>query len=198
MKLEGLLVDLVPYGKRFIDLEHKWENSEAAFWGDMGDRVIFTRADLRRRRDEWQSHEGPVKSVPLGIQTKDGTPIGGIFISWIDAWHRTASLGAVIGEPDYWGGGYGTDALLLTVDYAFTWLDLRRLWLMTMSLNERVLRQMAKVGFAQEAIQREATVADGQPFDVVRYGMLREEWPGYAALAERLDLYARAAALKGD
>ena len=68
--------------------------------------------------------------------------------------------GREIGEPDYWGGGYGTDALLLLIEYAFDTLDMRKVWLNTMSLNERVIRQMEKVGFGLEGRQREAN-ADG-------------------------------------
>jgi len=104
---------------------------------------------------------------------------------------RVANLGANIIEADYWGGGYGTDALLLLVDYAFDTLDMRRLFLITMTLNERVLRQMEKVGFLLEGRMRQATVADGVPYDVVIYGLLREEWPGRPAMIEKLDLRAR-------
>lgn len=198
MKLEGHLLDLVPYDARFVELEHKWENSEAGYWGDMGDRPILSREALRRGREEWLARPGPRDFVALGMQTKPGAPepekpLGGFYIGSITPHLRLAMLGAIIGEPDYWGGGYGTDALLLGVDYAFTWLDLRRVWLMTMSLNQRVLRQMAKVGFREEVRQREATLADGTLYDVVMFGMLRAEWPGYEAQAARLGLAERAA-----
>ncbi|MBN1679813.1 MAG: GNAT family N-acetyltransferase [Anaerolineae bacterium] len=197
--LEGLLVDLTPFDKRFVELEHKWENGPAAFWGDMGDRQFFTRDHLRSRRErnaaERENDSSP--AVTFGIQTKDSTPIGLFVVAYIQPAFRTAILGAYIGEPEYWGGGYGTDALLLVVDYAFDWLDLRRLWLVTMSLNARVLRQMDKVGFTMENRQRNATLADGTWYDIVMYGLLRDEWPGRAAMLERLNLWPRAQATKG-
>jgi RimJ/RimL family protein N-acetyltransferase len=89
------------------------------------------------------------------------------------------------------GGGYGTDALLLLVDYAFDWLDLRKVWLVTTSINVRVMRQMEKVGFALEGRLRGAIYADGAWYDDLFYGMLRDEWPGHAALVEKLSLRAR-------
>jgi len=191
--LEGLLVDLVPLGAAFNAQEHAWENGEAAFWGDMGDRQFLSHATIKRRQESRaERREGEDRlTLPFGIRTKDGTPIGTFFIGWVLPHHRLAMLGAQIGEPDYWGGGYGTDALLLAVDYAFDWLDLRKLWLMTMGPNERVVRQMAKLGITLEARRRQSTAVDGAWHDVLIYGLLREEWPGRDAMIQRLGLKAR-------
>src|SRR5262249_27715366 len=51
----------------------------------------------------------------------------GLFnIKWAN---RTTNLGIVIGDPNYWGKGYGTDALALIVAYAFRELNLYRVGL---------------------------------------------------------------------
>ncbi|MCL4237753.1 MAG: GNAT family N-acetyltransferase [Anaerolineae bacterium] len=191
MKIEGLLVDLVPLGERFNALEHRWENGEAAFWGDVGDRQFVSLAVVKRRQEERAARKDQELHSGFGIQAKDGTPIGLFVVGDIKPHLRLGILGVQIGEPQYWGGGYGTDALLLIVDYAFDWLDLRRLWLVTMSLNARVTRQMEKVGFALEARQRRATLADGAWHDLLFYGVQREEWPGREAMIERLGLRAQ-------
>ena len=194
MKLEGLLVDLGPYGKRFLDLEHTWHNSDAWYWATAGDRWIASKESIQRNqqeRVEWREKHGS-NSVWFGIQTKDGLPLGDICLNWVLPYYRHSMMGAGIGDPEYWGGGYGTDALLLMVDYAFDWLDMRRLWLGTMGLNERVQRQMQKVGFKLEARRRQMMFADGVWTDELVYGLLREEWPGRAAMVERLGLRAKA------
>jgi RimJ/RimL family protein N-acetyltransferase len=191
--LEGVLVDLVPYDAVFRDLEHGWRNNESAFWGSGGDRSPETRDRVAARLREWaEARERGDLAVPFGIRTKDGRRIGFIGITALHPAHRLALLGARIGEPEYWGGGYGTDALLLLVDYAFDWLDMRKVWLITTSLNARVVRQMDKVGFALEGRQRMSVYADGAWHDDLLYGLLRDEWPGRAALVEKLDLRARA------
>jgi RimJ/RimL family protein N-acetyltransferase len=191
--LEGLLVDLVPYGSRFVEHEPEWRNNEAWFWATMGDRHAIPKTVLDRRRQEraeWVEQHGS-HEVWFGIQTKDGTPIGDIAMNWVLPYQRLAMLGASIGKEEYWGGGYGTDALLLIMDYAFDWHDLRKLWLGTMSPNVRVTRQMEKVGFKLEARQRQVTWVDGAWADGLLYGILREEWPGRPALIEKLGLRAR-------
>jgi len=66
---------------------------------------------------------------------------------------------------------------------------LRKVWLATTSANERVMRQMDKVGFVLEGRARRASLMDGVWVDGLLYGMLREEWPGREALIERLGLH---------
>jgi len=193
MILEGLLVDLVPYGNRFLELEHRWHNGEAWFWATAGDYWFETKNQLQRMHQERRERLGehPSHSVWFGIQTKDGKPLGDIAMNWVVPHHRLAMLGAGIGEPEYWGGGYGTDALMLMLDYTFDWLDLHKIWLGTMDLNARVKRQMEKVGFTLEVRRRENWFVNGQRQDELLYGMLRDEWPGRAVMVERLGLKAR-------
>lgn len=193
--LEGILVDLVPYGKAFLDNEHRWINGESAFWGTAGDRLILSKAAIERWRAESAGRDRPTHSAKVwfGIRSKSGVPLGDIALGHILPHHRIAEIGIGIGEPDYWGGGYGTDALLLMVEFAFNWLDLRKLCLDTMGLNVRMQRAAEKVGFHEEARRRCLWYADGQWTDDVLYGLLREDWPGREALVERLGLRAREA-----
>ncbi len=187
---EGLLVDLVPYNKSFMDNDHRWWNSETIFWLSMGDRGFSSKGEVEREHQEWFSSEKEHSGLTFGVLSKDGKPLGFFGINWIDYHSRTANFGAGIFEPDYLGGGYGTDALTLLIDYCFNWLDMRKVWLVTMSLNVRVMRQMEKVGFKLEVRQREGTYANGQLADVVMYGLMRDEWPGRETMIERLGLQA--------
>jgi RimJ/RimL family protein N-acetyltransferase len=68
---------------------------------------------------------------------------------------------------------------------------MRKVWLSTMSLNARVIRQMQKVGFRQEALLRKGAHVDGQWYDEPIYGLFADEWPGYAAMIARLGLTAK-------
>jgi RimJ/RimL family protein N-acetyltransferase len=188
--LEGILVDLVPLNKNFRDLEHKWRNSLAGWWASGGEHHIMTRAQLARQLEGWAEakENGHANGIPFGVQLKDGTPIGSMGINFIMPAHRLAMLGAKIGESDYWGGGYGTDALILLIQYAFDWLDMRKIWLGTTGKNERVQRQMEKVGFTLEARQRQETLMDGEWHDGLLYGLFREDWPGREALVKKLNI----------
>lgn len=189
--LEGLLVDLVPYGKLFSDRDAEWSNSIGQFWSSLGDQRIVSKAQVEAMHREWYESDEPQTGVPFGIQTKDGIPLGYFGINFIIPHCRVAMFGASINDPAYWGGGYGTDAILLLTDYAFDELDMRKIWLGTMSLNERVIRQMEKVGFTLEAQRRESVYAAGNWYDELFYGLLREEWPGREAMIKKLGLTAQ-------
>ncbi|HML24538.1 MAG TPA: GNAT family protein [Aggregatilinea sp.] len=191
--LSGILVDLVPFGDRFWANVPEWENGPAAYWASAGERMVLSHATVDRWRQHRQDNDNH-GVLSFGMQTKSGTPIGEISLNWVSAHHRSTEIGISIGNPAYWGGGYGTDALLLVVEYAFEWLDLRRIIVETMALNERVQRQMDKTGFTLEARRLSYWYVGSSAWsDTLIYGMQREEWPGRAALVERLGLKPHAA-----
>jgi RimJ/RimL family protein N-acetyltransferase len=90
--------------------------------------------------------------------------------------HQNAFLGIGIGEPDYRGKGYGTDALRVAVSYAFRELNMYRVGLDVFSYNTRAIRCYEKAGFVREAVQRSAIYRDGQRHDMIFMSLLRPEW----------------------
>ncbi len=86
-------------------------------------------------------------------------------------------VGIVIFNEDYWGQGIGYKALSMWVDMIFSKRpELIRLGLSTWSGNERMMRLAEKLGFKKEAVYRKARIVDGEYYDSVSYGVLREEW----------------------
>ena len=57
----------------------------------------------------------------------DGEFIGGCGLHAFDQRSGTAELGIGIGERDYWGRGYGREAVSLLVDYGFRMHNLRKI-----------------------------------------------------------------------
>ncbi len=197
--LHGLLVDLVPHTSEFDDKMYQFWNNESRLWAFMGEDGPISRAAINRIIEERRGGaERGYTGVHFMMRSRDGKIIGGIGLNWVNYHHRFAWMGAWIGEPEYWGGGYGTDALLLLMEYAFDWLDLRRLVLETMGINDRAQQNVEHCGFKLERRAREATFVRGEPIDTVTYGVMREEWPGREALVEKLNLRERAYKRYGD
>jgi RimJ/RimL family protein N-acetyltransferase len=98
----------------------------------------------------------------------------GLFIPL--AAHRCAWVGIGIGEPEYWGKGYGTEAMRLALRYGFMEINLHRVALGVFSYNKRAIRSYEKAGFAHEGRMRNAIKRDGEFDDVVYMGILRSEW----------------------
>jgi RimJ/RimL family protein N-acetyltransferase len=89
---------------------------------------------------------------------------------------NSAEFGIGIYDPAYVGRGYGREALGLFLDWCFRIQNFRRIGLITWSTNERAIRCYRACGFAEEAREREAQYTDGRYVDVVRMGLLRDEW----------------------
>jgi RimJ/RimL family protein N-acetyltransferase len=117
------------------------------------------------------------QSFRFSIRTlADNTLIGGVGL-WISSWtHADTWLGISIGERDYWGKGYGSEAVRLAVQYAFLELNLRRVSLGLHAYNERALKAYEKVGFKLEGCMRGEGLRDGVRYDSLWMGILREEW----------------------
>ncbi len=102
--------------------------------------------------------------------------IGSTSIQSLDWKNRCAMFGIAIGDPNYWGQGYGTDATRVILRYAFLELNLHRIELNVYSINTRAIKSYEKVGFTLEGTKRQAAFRDGQYFDIYIMGILRDEW----------------------
>jgi RimJ/RimL family protein N-acetyltransferase len=97
----------------------------------------------------------------------------GLFPNWA---HGNAWVGIGLGEREYWGKGYGTDAMRLALRYAFMELNLHRVTLDVFEYNPRAIRSYEKAGFRPEGRQRQALIRNGKRWDLLEMGILREEW----------------------
>lgn len=102
--------------------------------------------------------------------------IGLIGLDGIRWTHGDAWVGIGLGEREYWGKGYGTDAMRILLRYAFEELNLHRLSLSVFEYNPRAIRSYEKVGFVIEGSARQFLNRDGKRYDMIFMGILREEW----------------------
>lgn len=102
--------------------------------------------------------------------------IGMVDLSGIDWTAGNCWVGIGIGEREYWGKGYGSEAMDLVLRFAFSALNLRRVSLDVFEYNQRAYRSYCKVGFKEEGRMRQWMMRGGERFDLVFMGILREEW----------------------
>ncbi len=104
--------------------------------------------------------------------------IGNCGLHRIDLKNRSAVLGIFIGDKDYWGKGYGTDATRTLLRFAFEELALNRVELEVYDYNPRAMRAYEKAGFRREGTRRQALYREGAFHDIHLLAILREEWRG--------------------
>jgi RimJ/RimL family protein N-acetyltransferase len=97
--------------------------------------------------------------------------LGGMFWN-----HGDTYLGIGLGEREFWGKGYGSDAMKVALRYAFTELNLRRVTLNVFEYNSRAIRCYEKLGFQHEGRVRKYLNREGRRWDLIYMGILKEEW----------------------
>ncbi|HJS20504.1 MAG TPA: GNAT family protein [Anaerolineales bacterium] len=106
----------------------------------------------------------------------DDKLIGDLGLDVVDWSGRDAFVGLGIGEPEYWGKGYGTDIMNILLRFAFTEINLRRVTLTVFEYNPRAIRSYEKAGFCHEGRLRKVINKEGRRWDILYMGILREEW----------------------
>jgi diamine N-acetyltransferase len=120
---------------------------------------------------------GRDRAIRLAIvDTMCDRVIGSVHLTDVHRVNRSAEFSIVIGEPDYWSKGYGTEAARVMLAHAFDDLNLHRVYLTVLAENTRAVRLYERVGFAHEGRLREAVFKNGRYRDVLTMAILEPDY----------------------
>ncbi|KUO69313.1 MAG: acetyltransferase [Clostridia bacterium BRH_c25] len=102
--------------------------------------------------------------------------IGNIGLANVDLIDKKAELGIFIGEKEYWGKGYGTEAIELLLDFSFNILNLNSVMLIVKAFNKRGIRCYEKCGFKLIGKRREAVIMGPNKYDEYFMDILASEF----------------------
>lgn len=111
----------------------------------------------------------------LIIEDSRGTYLGSVGLHDIDMRSGVAEVGIVIGRKDYWGKGYGTDALRTMLRAAFANLRLRKVILKVFGSNVRAQKSYAKLGFKVVGCLKDHELMEGEYEDLIYMELFKEE-----------------------
>jgi RimJ/RimL family protein N-acetyltransferase len=173
--LEGKLVRLRPLEPEDLEPAAKWMNDpEVTYF--LGMRYPISRVEEERWLREASTSNNFAGGLRLAIETKEGMLLGSIDLRNTSPEDRRASLGVVIGEPEYWSKGYGADAIMTVLRFGFGQMNLNRVSLDLFEFNERALACYRKCGFREEGRLRQDRFKHGRYWDAIVMGILREEF----------------------
>ena len=89
---------------------------------------------------------------------------------------RAGNLGIRIGDPEYLERGYGTEATLLFIDYAFAVLGCHRIRVDLFEYKARALAMYEKLGCVVEGRRRENYWSRGRFWVDILMGVTAEKW----------------------
>ncbi|MBI5004716.1 MAG: GNAT family N-acetyltransferase [Candidatus Lloydbacteria bacterium] len=134
-----------------------------------------------QKEEEWfdktsKSSDNIVFAIEVSDVLNGGMPIGLIGLHNINWKDRTAVTGAVIGEKEYWNQGYGTDAKMLILEYAFNTLNLHKICSSVVEFNKRSLQYNLHCGYKLEGTERKQVFKRGRYWDKYILGVFKNDW----------------------
>ncbi len=172
--LRGKKVHLSTIVKGDIPLFLKWFNDEKV---NRYLKLFFPLTEAGEAEWVENMHKHQNENIILGIvEAKSGRLIGtmGLHrISWKD---RRAVSAAVIGEKKFWGKGYGSEAKMLFLNYAFNTLNLRKVCSAVLGFNKRSQAYNKKCGYRVEGVLRRHIYKEGKYADEVLMAVFKEDW----------------------
>ena len=172
--LDGKLVRLRALEPTDDERAYKWINDREVTHYLMARYPISLAAEK-----EWlagAARPNNFGEVRLAIETTDGMHIGNCGLHRGRPEDRHAELGIMVGDKDYHSNGYGTDAVMTLVRFAFEQMNLNKVSLGVFEFNERAQAVYRKSGFVEEGRAREEYFQDGRYWDIIRMGVLRREF----------------------
>ncbi len=170
---EGDLVALGPLQRSQIDLWLRWMNNPE-MTRTLGQVGVFTRENEERFYDKMAGNTDAVSFSIYDRATR--RPIGTTSLREINRANGTATFGIMIGDPELWNRGYGTEATRLVLDYAFNALGLHNVQLQVFGSNPRGQRAYEKAGFRVVGRRREAYRLGQRRYDAILMDALASEF----------------------
>lgn len=159
-----------------VEVTHKWHSDISLFETLVG---AFRYVSIEAEK-EWLQSKAKYSNEEINLMIcleESHQPIGLISVREIDWITRTGYLaGILIGDPEYRGKGYGTEALKLMIQHCFEDLGLNKIWTLILDTNEPSIRTFKKCGFEVEGNLRQHAFKGEKFRDVVLFGLLANHY----------------------
>ncbi len=176
--VRGGKVTLRPYEMACSEDEmarlYRWSRDPEVLRWSGGTPITMSFVDFKHMLRKDQAQPSPYRVVYL-ILGPGGELMGRVGYFDIDPARRQAELGVVIGEKEYWGLGYGRDAISTLLRHVFENTDLERIYLFTYADNLRAQRAFAHCGFQPVTSERRARWSPA-PASEVQMEITRAAW----------------------
>jgi RimJ/RimL family protein N-acetyltransferase len=178
--IRGKKVELRPISLEDFRYSYIWRNDEElAKLTAASDAAYYNNISEEKMEEIYQDiymNFNKNEEYEFSIYTHDDIFIGKCGYRDLHLPSRRCTIGISIGDKDFRGKGYGTDALKTLIRYLFDTMNLERIQLDTWSGNEPAIRSYEKCGFVVEGRLRRYDFIDGKYYDAIIMGLLKEEF----------------------
>ncbi len=175
--IEGERVRLRRLERTDLPALHRWMNDrDVMAWARFSPDHMVSLSALEKDFEKELTGEDRERATFVIEERASGRPLGWCTARTGDRKHVNANLGIGLGEKEFWGKGYGTEAVGLLLEVVFDQQAWHRAELYTLAENLRAIRSAEKVGFRRCAEERESAFYNGAYHNVIEMELLRSEW----------------------
>ena len=176
INIQGERVALGPLSRTHLPLYRQWLNDFATqAWAGFPARPEPWSEERATAWYERVATETEMMGFDI-FETSSWRVIGACLLREINQRHRTAEFGITLGDVADRGKGYGTEAVQLLLDLAFTGLGLNNVQLQVYAFNTGAIRSYQKAGFREIGRRRQAYAMNGKAWDIVYMDCLASEF----------------------
>lgn len=162
-------VKLIPFNLEHITNDYlNWLNDPVL--------LKYSRQSQKKHTYEscvtYQSSFANTSNYFWSVQDEKSGQVGTV-TCYVDLQSQVADIGIMIGKP---GRGTGKEAWGEALKFCFEQLSLRKVTAGTLAEHQAMIKIFEHWGMSQEGLLRQQERLNGQIFDVVRYGILKEEF----------------------
>jgi RimJ/RimL family protein N-acetyltransferase len=172
--IHGKKVYLTELDRRNAETIRNWLNDPEIHRFLLVGHLPITREQEERYYDR-MSEATDAFSFEIHIAA-DGRYIGNIGLKGVDLVHRHGEIGVVIGDRSVWGQGFGSDAIVACLGFAFQTLGLHRVSMRVHEEHPRAAALYRRLGFIETGRERDYIFQEGHFQDEIILDMLDHEY----------------------
>lgn len=161
---------------RWLEDEHG--DPEAVHFLHYGTPLPKTRRDAEAFAERFADFGGRDERIMWSIETHGGELVGGMNLHSMDPKNGTFQTGSRVYRA-YRGRGYGLEAKVLVLRYAFHELRYQKYEVRCLATNDAMVRHMARLGATLEGRIRRHVHTQGAYVDELAFGLTREEFDAW-------------------
>lgn len=167
--LKGNKIYLEPIKRQDTENIIRWRN-QPFVRSNFINQELFTKES----HENWLEtivHTGKAEQFIIYAKP-EGKAIGSVYLRDIDRKNQKAEYGIFIGEEEYLGKGFGSEAANVILKYAFEKMKLHKVTLRVFASNKRAIESYKKAGFSEEGYFKDEVKVQGRYRDIIFMAVL--------------------------
>ncbi|UOQ92165.1 GNAT family N-acetyltransferase [Halobacillus shinanisalinarum] len=153
---------------------HRWRNDPEVMENTSPNLDVYTFEETEEFiRSITASYDSKCYMIELNDKN---TPIDIVSLIHTDYENRNAECIIDIGDKDYWGNGFGQEAMQLLLHYSFSEVNLHKVYLKVFSFNYRAIKLYERLGFVKEGELKEHLFRNGRWYGITLMAILQKEY----------------------